>query len=291
MTVATAGGRVRHPGTTHETRTAMTLHEIRPNRTRRHHTSDLTERRILVALSHPSDRRSIELALDRIGHVVRSTADEVTTSAMLTSYSPDVVLIDAREVYPAVTPLAASLRELSRLGVVVVGGNSREQRLAALRFGADDVVATDTAADEIALRCTNVASRVVCGGADVDTSSVVESTRNFGPVVVDISRREIHVNGHLVPSTKLEFDLFARICRTPDQVVTRVELIESVWGPNWFGDSHVVDVHLSNLRRKLRQRCAAVDYWYTVRGVGFRLSDDLTAGTDERAEALVRRAG
>ncbi|NDH96342.1 MAG: histidinol dehydrogenase, partial [Actinobacteria bacterium] len=128
-------------------------------------------------------------------------ADEVTTSAMLTSYSPDVVLIDAREVYPAVTPLATSLRELSRLGVVVVGGNSREQRLAALRFGADDVVASDTASDEIALRCTNVASRVVCGEADVDTSSVVESTRNFGPVVVDISRREIHVNGHLVPST------------------------------------------------------------------------------------------
>jgi two-component system OmpR family response regulator len=99
------------------------------------------------------------------------------------------------------------------------------------------------------------------------------------------------VNGHLVPSTKLEFDLFARICRTPDQVVTRTELIESVWGPNWFGDSHVVDVHLSNLRRKLRQRCAAVDYWYTVRGVGFRLSDDLTARTDERVESLVRRAG
>lgn len=269
----------------------MTLHEIRPNRTRRHHTRDLTERRILVALSHPSDRRSIELALDRTGHVVRSTADEVTTSAMLTSYAPDVVLIDAREVYPAVTPLASRLRESSRVGVVVVGGNSREQRLAALRFGADDVVATDTAADEIALRCTNIASRVSCAEADLDTSSAVESTRSFGPLVVDINRREIHVNGHLVPSTKLEFDLFARICRTPDQVVTRVELIESVWGPNWFGDSHVVDVHLSNLRRKLRQRCAAVDYWHTVRGVGFRLSDDLTAGTDERVESLVRRAG
>ncbi|MEY2996162.1 MAG: hypothetical protein RLZZ39_987 [Actinomycetota bacterium] len=275
--------------TFHDTRTAMTLHDIRPNRSRRLATRTATERRILVALSHPSDRRSIELALDRIGHVVRSTADEVTTSAMLTSYRPDVVVIDAREVYPAVTPLAGRLRELPHVGVIVMGGNNREQRLAALRFGADDVVATDTAADEIALRCTNIASRVACG--EVDVSPTVEASRTFGPVVVDFNRREIHVNGHLVPSTKLEFDLFARICRTPDQVVTRVELIESVWGPNWFGDSHVVDVHLSNLRRKLRQRCAAVDYWYTVRGVGFRLSDDLTARTDERVESLVRRAG
>lgn len=275
--------------TFHDTRTAMTLHDIRPNRSRRLATRTATERRILVALSHPSDRRSIELALDRIGLVVRSTADEATTSAMLTSYRPDVVVIDAREVYPAVTPLAGRLRELSHVGVVVMGGNNREQRLAALRFGADDVVATDTAADEIALRCTNIASRVACG--EVDVSPTVEASRTFGPLVVDFNRREIHVNGHLVPSTKLEFDLFARICRTPDQVVTRVELIESVWGPNWFGDSHVVDVHLSNLRRKLRQRCAAVDYWYTVRGVGFRLSDDLTARTDERVESLVRRAG
>jgi two-component system OmpR family response regulator len=275
--------------TFHDTRTAMTLHDIRPNRSRRLATRTATERRILVALSHPSDRRSIELALDRIGLVVRSTADEATTSAMLTSYRPDVVVIDAREVYPAVTPLAGRLRELPHVGVVVMGGNNREQRLAALHFGADDVVATDTAADEIALRCTNIASRVACG--EVDVSPTVEASRTFGPVVVDFNRREIHVNGHLVPSTKLEFDLFARICRTPDQVVTRVELIESVWGPNWFGDSHVVDVHLSNLRRKLRQRCAAVDYWYTVRGVGFRLSDDLTARTDERVESLVRRAG
>ncbi len=276
-------------GTTDEMRTAMTLHEIRPNRTRRHRTHELTERRILVTLSHPSDRRSIEHALDHIGHVVRSTADEMTTSAMLTSFAPDVILIDAREVYPTVTPLAARLRELPRMGVVVVGGNSREQRLAALRFGVDDVVTTDTAAEEIALRCANVASRVA--RSEPEVVPAVESTRTFGPLVVDVSRREIHVNGHLVPSTKLEFDLFARICRTPDQVVTRVELIESVWGPNWFGDSHVVDVHLSNLRRKLRERCTAVDYWHTVRGVGFRLSDDLATGFDERVESRVRRAG
>lgn len=287
MTGATAGGRAdRHD---RETRTAMTLHEIRPNRSRQQSTRDATERRILVALSHPSDRRSIELALDRLGLAVRSTADESTTSIMLTSYEPDVVLIDAREVYPAVTPLATRLRETSRIGVVVIGGNSRDQRFAALRFGADDVLPTDTAADEIALRCTNIAARVSCN--ESVATPPIETLRTFGPLVVDVNRRQIHVNGHLVPSTRLEFDLFARICRTPDQVVTRVELIESVWGPNWFGDSHVVDVHLSNLRRKLRQRCAAVDYWHTVRGVGFRLSDDLNTSTDERAGALVRRAG
>ena len=267
----------------------MTVHEIRPHRSATRTERDHDERRILVALSHPSDRRSIELALERAGHLVRAAADRATTVAMVGAFEPDIVVIDACELYPTVSPVAARLRERTRLGIVVVGGNVREQRLAALRFGADDVVATDTPSDEIALRCTNVAARVTC--SEPDLVPVPDTTRTFGPLVIDCNRREIHVNGHLVPSTKLEFDLLARICRTPFQVVTRTDLIESVWGPNWFGDSHVVDVHLSNLKRKLRQSCSAVDYWHTVRGVGFRLSDDLTADVDRGNDPAVRRAG
>jgi two-component system OmpR family response regulator len=173
------------------------------------------------------------------------------------------------------------------VGIVVVGGNTREQRLAALRQGVDDVVSTDTPVDEIVLRCVNTADRLSSVGTGPDTTGPDDRVREFGPLSLDVDRREIRVNGHLVPSTKLEYELFARICRTPFQVVSRAELIESVWGSNWYGDTHVVDVHLSNLRRKLRQRCSAVDFLHTVRGVGFRLSDDMQ---DETSRS-VRIAG
>jgi two-component system OmpR family response regulator len=196
---------------------------------------------------------------------------------MLEAFAPDVVVLDAREFHPALTPVAAAARQLSGVGVVVVGGNSREQRLAALRHGVDDVVSTDTPVDEIALRCVNTAARLL---RTAPAPIVVDDRiRRFGPLTLDLDRREIHVNGHAVPSTRLEYELFARICETPFQVVSRVDLIESVWGPNWYGDTHVIDVHLSNLRRKLRQRCSAVDYLHTVRGVGFRLSDDMQDDT------------
>lgn len=259
----------------------MTVHDIRTNRPagRSARRTSSLERRVLVALSHPSDRRSVEHALDGLGLVVRATADSASGLAMVDAFDPDVVVLDAREFHPAVTPLAIAAIERTRTGVVVMGGNSREQRLAALRHGVDDVVSTDTPADEIALRCTNVAARLSC--AEPTTAPVTDDVRVFGPLALDGDRREIRVNGNLVPATKLEFELFSRICRTPFQVVTRAELIESVWGPNWYGDTHVVDVHLSNLRRKLRQRCSAVDYWYTVRGVGFRLSDDMVNETGD----------
>jgi two-component system OmpR family response regulator len=58
-------------------------------------------------------------------------------------------------------------------------------------------------------------------------------------------------------------------------VCSRSELLEEVWGPNWVGDTHVVDVHLSNLRRKLQQQAPELRFIHTVRGVGFRLSNDL----------------
>lgn len=251
----------------------MTVHDIRPRRTATSVAASSTERRILVALSHPSDRRSVEHALDRLGLVVRSTADPNTTLVMIDAFAPEVVVLDAREFHPALTAVGSAARDRSDLGVVVVGGNSREQRLTALRHGVDDVVSTDTPVDEIALRCVNVAARLT--RAATTTTPVGDEIRTFGPLSLDTNRREIRVNGHLVASTRLEYELFARICQTPFQVVSRLDLIESVWGPNWFGDTHVVDVHLSNLRRKLRQRCSTVDYLHTVRGVGFRLSDDM----------------
>ena len=68
---------------------------------------------------------------------------------------------------------------------------------------------------------------------------------------------------------------------------SRKELIEEVWGPNWVGDTHVVDVHLSNLRRKLQLRAPELKFIHTVRGVGFRLSNELSQTTAPAATPAV----
>ena len=93
--------------------------------------------------------------------------------------------------------------------------------------------------------------------------------------MVDLARREIRVNRHPISATRLEFDLFSQLCLKPLEVCSRSQLLESVWGPHWVGDTHVVDVHLSNLRRKLNERAPEVRFMHTVRGIGFRLADDL----------------
>lgn len=78
--------------------------------------------------------------------------------------------------------------------------------------------------------------------------------------------------GQSVELTKIEFEMLDALTAQPNVVLTRPALIEKIWGPNWYGDEHVVDVHLSNLRKKLGDDPRAPRYVVTVRGVGFKLA-------------------
>jgi DNA-binding response OmpR family regulator len=73
--------------------------------------------------------------------------------------------------------------------------------------------------------------------------------------------------------TSLEFDLLDTLTARPGVVFTRQELLELVWGPGWLGDDHVVDVHVSSLRRKIRDDHRSPGFIQTVRGVGYRIGD------------------
>lgn len=231
--------------------------------------------RVLVTLHHHSDRRTVEAALGRLGFDVRATAEALAAEALLRTFEPDVIVVDARDAYPTLNPVLSQVHRCPNIRVVAVGANSDDQRLTVLRNGADDAIPTDASADEIALRCKVLLRRVDTPRAV--TPPVVETPKviHIGPLSIDFGRREIKVRGHVVASTKLEFELFSTICKNPLEVSSRTHLIESVWGPHWVGDTHVVDVHLSNLRRKLRERAPELQFMHTVRGVGFRLSDDL----------------
>ena len=98
------------------------------------------------------------------------------------------------------------------------------------------------------------------------------AVRTIGDLSIDLAAREVRVAGRHVELTKIEFEMLDALTARPNVVLTRPELIEQVWGPNWYGDEHVVDVHLSNLRKKLGDDPKAPRYVVTVRGVGFKLA-------------------
>ena len=230
--------------------------------------------RALVTLIHNSDRRSVEAALQRIGYVVRATDDRTAAEVMLRSFAPDLLVIDARDAYPLPNNLMTQVRRCPEIYIIVVGANSDDQRMTVLRNGADHALPIDVSPDEVAVRCQALMRRSRQFTQIIATNGQPKNLY-FGPLDVDLGRREIRVNRYPITATRLEFDLFSQLCLRPLEVCSRVELLESVWGPHWVGDTHVVDVHLSNLRRKLNERAPELRFMHTVRGIGFRLADDL----------------
>lgn len=227
----------------------------------------------LVTLEHQSDRRSMEAAFQRLGYNVRCSTDSHTVDALLRSFEPDVMVIDSREVVPQSSSLVLHVRRCPDILTIAIGADSEEQRIAAMRNGVDDALPTGASPEEVAVRCQAILRRM----RQVRSASAIALGRilSFGPLCVDLGRREIRVDQSVISATRLEFELFAQLCRRPLEVCSRAELLKSVWGPHWVGDTHVVDVHMSNLRRKFGLRKPNIQFMQTVRGVGFRLADDI----------------
>ena len=95
--------------------------------------------------------------------------------------------------------------------------------------------------------------------------------RTIGDLSLDPQSREVHLGGTPVQLTRTEFDLLDALTERPKLAYTRRQLIERVWGPDWVGDEHLVDIHMVHIRRKLGDDNATPRFVVTVRGVGYRM--------------------
>lgn len=240
--------------------------------------------RVLLAVTDALLRRVAATALRTCGFSVSSTTEETAAIMLAESFSPDVVMIDLELPSPMGGTLFDHMRSTTDAYLIgIAPPNADNLRIRALRSGADDVISTPLNTDELAARCHALLRRPrqLHSRWDPLQASVI----TLGPLTVDIGRKEIRVHGHEIPVTRIEFALFEQLCRHPAEVCARNQLLEDVWGPHWVGDTHVVDVHLSNLRRKLQHRAPDLRFIHTVRGIGFRLSNDVVDGVradDER---------
>ena len=99
------------------------------------------------------------------------------------------------------------------------------------------------------------------------------TAREFGDLEIDVDAREVRVAGSAIELSKTEFDILDALSEQPRVSLSRDQLLERVWGPNWFGDDHVIDVHVSNLRQKLGDDPRSPRYLKTIRGFGYRMGE------------------
>jgi DNA-binding response OmpR family regulator len=221
--------------------------------------------KVLIVEDNPDITVMIELSLVDAQLDLRTVDDGDRALAVARDWAPDLVLLDLNIPGPDGFEVCRRLRTYSNAYVIMLTGRTEEvDKLAGLSAGADDYVTKPFSPRELAARVEAVLRRPRDLAHAAGTNE-----RNLGSVIIDLSAREVRVDGSPVELTKIEFDLLAALTENVRQVRTRDQLRERVWGGSWLADEHAIDVHMSNLRRKLRAG-GQDEVITTVRGIGYR---------------------
>jgi DNA-binding response OmpR family regulator len=232
--------------------------------------------RALVVDDEEPLARLIAGYLERDGFEVHVAFDGVEAVGMARTVDPDVVVLDLGLPGMDGIEVCRALRTFSDCYVVMLTARTEEvDTLIGLAVGADDYVTKPFSPRELTAR-VGVMLRRPRRPADASTpvSPVHEPPVPplvFGPLSIDLAGREVRLDGTLVPLTRTEFDILATLAGRPNAVFSRPALIEAVWGGEWVGDLHLVDVHLLHVRQKLGDSAEAQRFVRTVRGVGYRM--------------------
>jgi DNA-binding response OmpR family regulator len=214
----------------------------------------------------PEFRELVGSLLRKEGFAVETAADGARALDLARTFAPDVIVLDLG--LPGIdgVEVCRRLRTFTDAYVVMLTGRQEEiDKLIGLSVGADDYVTKPFSPRELVARVRALLRRPRAARAGVGRRLTL------GDLVIDTAAREVQVEGREVELTRIEFDLLSAMAERPRVALTREQLLQLVWGPGWFGDDHVVDVHVSKLRQKLGDDPSAPRYVKTVRGVGYRL--------------------
>ena len=233
-------------------------------------TSEGGPRRVLVVDDAPEFIEILVPVLEREGYcteVARDGEDAIETAR---SFSPDVIVLDLGLPKLDGVEVCRKVRAFSDAYVLMLTARGDEvDRVVGLEVGADDYMTKPFSARELVARVRAMLRRP--RQAPEPGAALTETfRRRFGSLEVDPLGHVVRVEGEEVQLTRIEFDLLETLTSKPAMVFSRALLRERVWGPEWFGDDHVVDVHIANLRKKIDQD--GESHVRTVRGVGYRMA-------------------
>jgi two-component system alkaline phosphatase synthesis response regulator PhoP len=223
--------------------------------------------KILIIDDEPSIINLISAYLKPEGYEVFTAADGLTGLKAARAFKPDLILLDV--MLPGIDgiELLARLRRESEVYVILLTARTEEtDKIIGLSVGADDYITKPFSPRELVARIKAAFRRLSAASAGSNSEIL-----SFKRVRIDNGARTVSVDDQLIDLTALEFDLLKAIAESHGRVLTREQLLEKVWGGNYYGEIRVVDVHLGHVRQKL----GAEGLIATVRGIGYRFEDEI----------------
>ena len=204
--------------------------------------------------------------LRREGYEVASATDGQSGLKAARAFRPDVIVLDV--MLPGMDGIAllSRLRRESDVHVIMLSARSEEtDKIVGLSVGADDYLTKPFSPRELVARVKAALRRVHRGRDEMGVATLV-----FRRIRIDTGRRQVRVDDEPVDLTATEFDLLKALAENRGLVLSRDQLLERVWGHDFYGDERVVDVHIGHIRQKLGDD----GFIITVRGVGYRFEDE-----------------
>ena len=221
--------------------------------------------RVLLVEDEESYREATSYMLRREGYDVVATADGRTGLDEFARAGADIVLLDLMLPGLSGVEVCRQLRQVSSVPVIMVTARDSEiDKVVGLEIGADDYVTKPFSHRELVARIRAVLRR---GQDNEPIPDVIEA----GDVRMNVERHEVSLHGEPVRLALKEFELLEMFLRNPGRVLTRGQLIDRVWGADYFGDTKTLDVHVKRLRAKLEADPATPKLFVTVRGLGYKL--------------------
>ena len=228
----------------------------------------MSNTQILVVDDEPTIVQTVQAYLEREGYTVYTALDGPSALKAARAFRPDIIILDI--MLPGIDGLEVlrQLRQESEVYVLMLTAKTDEtDRVVGLTMGADDYLAKPFSPRELVARVKAILRRRRATSTD-------EVTLVFRRLRVDPAAFQVWKDDNPVELTRIEFQLLHALARYRGMVLSREQLIEQVWGYDYYGDDRVVDVHIGRIRKKLEDDPANPSLIVTVRGAGYRFEDE-----------------
>lgn len=221
---------------------------------------------ISIVEDEPDISEVVSLYLRRAGYTVSTFADGLAAEDAFSRQLPDLVILDVMLPGMDGFALTRSLRDRSDVPIILLTSRREEvDRIAGLELGADDYVVKPFSPQELVSRVRAVLRRVRAIAEPVTGSAIT-----FDNLTINPQTRLVTLAGQEIILTAKEFDILYQLARSPRQVFTRNQLLESTWGMTEYIDPGTVTVHIRHLREKIEKDPATPAHLITVWGVGYK---------------------
>ena len=222
--------------------------------------------KILIVEDEESMLEPLQLLLSNEGFQIECAKDGISGLKKFQEQGADLVLLDLMLPGMSGTEVCKQIRKDSMVPIIMLTAKDSEvDKVVGLEIGADDYVTKPYSTRELVARINAVLRRKISGSVEKSSNLLVA-----GHIELDAEKHVVSISGKTVSLPLKEFELLEYLIRNDGRVLTRTQLIDRVWGNDYFGDTKTLDVHIKRLRAKIESDPANPTYIQTIRGLGYK---------------------